>query len=74
MHLRTWRPSVIVLDDPKKDDAASNLLNEAALKAVDRIMVDAVRSTSRSWPASHTWSVERVFLRLPIASKGRRRR
>lgn len=68
--LRTWRPSVVVLDQPPEDDAASQLINDAILKAVEQA-ADATRYIHHQELAGlEPWQVERVYLRLPPGSAG----
>lgn len=68
--IRTWRPDILVLDEPPPDDAATRLLNEAVLAAVKQ-------SADPTWHLAHAelaalepWSVKRVFLRVTAGSSG----
>ena len=68
--LRTWRPSVVVIDQPSADDATANLLVEAVTRAV-RQAADPTRFLSHQELASlKPWRVEKLYLRLPSGSAG----
>lgn len=68
--IRTWRPSVLVLDQPARDDATCTLLNEAVLQAV-RQAADPTRFIHHAELAQlEPWQVRRVYLRLPSGSTG----
>ena len=62
--LRTWRPSIVILDQPAKDDVAGQLLFDASLKAIDQA-ADATRfAEQRELTGLPTWRVDRVYLQL----------
>ncbi len=68
--LRTWRPSVVILDQPARDDAASQLVFDAALRAIEQA-ADATRFTEqRELTGLPTWKVERVYLQLAAGTAG----
>ncbi len=68
--LRTWRPSVVILDQPAKDDAASQLLFDAALRALDQA-ADATRyPEQRELTGLPAWKVDRVYLQLAAGTGG----
>jgi len=68
--LRTWRPTVVILEQPAKDDAASQLLLDAALKAIEQA-ADSTRYTEqRELTGLSTWKVEHVYLQLAAGSTG----
>ncbi len=68
--LRTWRPSVVILDQPAKDDAASQLLFDAALRAIEQA-ADATRFIEqRELTGLSPWKVERIYLRLAAGGTG----
>lgn len=68
--LRTWRPSVVLLDQPANDDAASQLLFDATLRAIDQA-ADATRFVEqRELAGLSAWKVERVYVRLTAGSTG----
>jgi photosystem II stability/assembly factor-like uncharacterized protein len=61
--IRTWRPSVVVVEEPGEDDAAAMLI----LDAVKRAIAEAADSTSfiehQEFARLGAWKVERVFAR-----------
>ncbi len=68
--LRTWRPEVVVLDEPAGDDAVTRLLREALLQAVQQA-ADATRFPQQEELAGlRAWQVKRVFARVPGGSTG----
>ena len=68
--IRTWRPNILVLDEAPSEDAATRLLNEAALAAV-RQAADPTRFIEHFQTAGlQPWTVERVYVRLPAGSAG----
>lgn len=68
--LRTWRPNVVILNQPAKDDAASQLLFDAALRAIEQAG-DATRyPEQRALTGLSPWQVDRVYLQLPNGSQG----
>ena len=68
--LRTWRPSVVILDQPAKDDAASQLLFDAALRAIEQAS-DATRFIEqRELTGLSPWKVDRVYQRLAAGGNG----
>ncbi|GAB4155458.1 MAG: hypothetical protein Tsb009_32250 [Planctomycetaceae bacterium] len=69
-HLRTWRPSVIVLDQPARNDALTKVLNAAIMQAI-QLAGDPTAFIKHSEIAGlSTWNVKKVFLRLPAGSTG----
>lgn len=68
--LRTWRPSIVILDQPAKDDAASQLLYDAALRAIDQAG-DATRFIEqRELTGLAPWKVDRIYLHLMAGGNG----
>lgn len=61
--IRTWRPSVVVVEEPSEDDAAAKLI----LDAVKRAVAEAADSTSfiehQEYARLNAWKVKRVFAR-----------
>ncbi|MGZ0170270.1 MAG: YCF48-related protein [Planctomycetales bacterium] len=61
--IRTWRPSVVVVEEPGEDDAAAKLI----LDAVKRAVAEAADSTSfiehQEYARLGAWKVKRVFAR-----------
>lgn len=68
--LRTWKPDVLVLDQPQGTDAASTLVKDAMLQAV-RYAADSTRYIEhREQAGLEPWKVKKVYLRLPPGSSG----
>ena len=68
--LRTWKPDVLIIDQPQGKDAASTLMKDAMLQAV-RYAADATRFLEhREQAGLDPWKVKKVFLRLPPGSSG----
>jgi photosystem II stability/assembly factor-like uncharacterized protein len=68
--LRTWRPSVLILEQPADGDALTQLINHAAMKAVDQAN-DSTRFLEQNELAGlEPWHVAKVFLHLPPGSTG----
>ncbi|MGC1274868.1 MAG: YCF48-related protein [Planctomycetaceae bacterium] len=59
--IRMWRPEIIVLDEPSIDDAAAELLMQAARLAVAQA-ADSTRYVEHR-PALSPWRVKKVYLR-----------
>ncbi|MCH7687185.1 MAG: hypothetical protein IH899_10970, partial [Planctomycetes bacterium] len=68
--LRTWRPSVLILDSPSEDDAATRLLNEAVLQAVKQAADPTFFIHHNELAGLESWQVEKVYQRLPAESTG----
>lgn len=68
--IRTWRPNIVVVDQPPTDDAASQLLFDATLHAVEQA-ADANRYLEHSLTLGLSpWKVDRVAMRLGAGSTG----
>lgn len=68
--IRTWRPSVLVIEQPETGNAVARLVGEAAIQAVEQAD-DATRFLEQQELAGlEPWKVERVFARLPAGSSG----
>ena len=61
--IRSWRPSVVIVEEPGEDDAAAKLI----LDAVKRAVAEAADSTSfiehQEFARLDAWKVERMFAR-----------
>jgi len=68
--LRTWKPDVVVLDEPPPDDAATRLLNEAVLAAVTQAADSTWHIPQSQWADLRPWRVSRVYLRVSPGSAG----
>lgn len=68
--IRTWRPNVVIIDEPGDDDIYAEWLKLATLAAVTQAR-DATRELDQiDFGGVSTWSVDRVFLQLPDGSRG----
>lgn len=68
--IRTWRPNVIILDQPSSDDAAGQLLFDASLRGVAQA-ADATRYVEQTeLTGLECWKVDRVYLRLAAGGTG----
>ena len=68
--IRTWRPSVVILDQPARDDAAGQLLLDASLRALEQAADSTRYIEQRELTGLAPWKVERVYLQLPPGSAG----
>ncbi|MGE5193651.1 MAG: YCF48-related protein [Deltaproteobacteria bacterium] len=68
--IRTWRPSVLIIQQPETGDALMRLIGQAALKAVDQA-ADSTRFLEQQELAGlEPWQVQKVFALLPPGSSG----
>ena len=68
--LRTWKPSVIIIDQPASDDAASQVLFDAVLRATEQA-ADATRFVEqRELTGLPVWKVDRIYMQLGAGSGG----
>jgi photosystem II stability/assembly factor-like uncharacterized protein len=68
--LRTWRPSILILDEPSEDDAATRLLNEAVMQSVKQAADPTFFIHHNELAGLEAWQVEKVYQRLPAESSG----
>jgi len=68
--LRTWRPSVLILNQPQPNDAASRVLHDAMLVAVEQAADPTRYLDQRELGGLQPWRVEKVYARLPLGSSG----
>ena len=68
--LRTWRPDVLIIDQPQGKDAASTLMKDAMLQAVLYAADGSRYLEHREQAGLNPWKVKKVFLRLPPGSSG----
>ncbi len=68
--IRTWRPAVIVLNQPAEDDATTQLLNEAVQEAVRRAARADSFPEQNKLAGLRPWSVQRIWQKLPASSVG----
>jgi hypothetical protein len=68
--IRTWRPNVVLIDEPGDDDIFAGWLRQATIAAVNQAR-DATRELDQiDLGGLSTWSVDRVFLQLRDGSRG----
>lgn len=68
--IRTWRPTVIVFDEPPPGDAAGSVLANTVLEAVRQAADPACFPAHHELAALAPWKTSRVFARLPPGSSG----
>ena len=68
--LRTWRPSVVVIDRAPADDATTALLNDAVFQAVKQSADPTHFIPHYELAALQPWQVEKIYMRLPPGSTG----
>ncbi len=68
--IRTWRPNVLVIDQPEAGDALSRLIGEAAQKAVEQAADATSYLDQQELAGLETWQVQKIFVRLPEGSSG----
>jgi photosystem II stability/assembly factor-like uncharacterized protein len=68
--LRTWRPDIVILDEPAKDDAAGQLLLDASLRAIEQAADSTRYIEQREFTGLPPWKVERVYLQLAGGTTG----
>ncbi|MDB5336954.1 MAG: Ycf48-like protein precursor [Planctomycetaceae bacterium] len=68
--LRTWRPSVVILDESNPRDAVGRLIRETMLKAIPQAADPTSQLAQQELADLPMWQVERVFVRLPAGSQG----
>lgn len=66
--LRTWRPEVLVLDEPRPDDAATSILHDALTLALEQA-ADETRYPEHRQLGLSAWSVSKVFVRAPAVEE-----
>lgn len=69
-HLRTWRPSVVVLDQPASTDAVGQLSHQALLSAIAAAADSTRFLEQRELAALSPWQVRKIYLRAPPGSTG----
>lgn len=68
--LRTYRPNVVILDQPAGDDAASQLLLDASLRAIEQAADPTRYIEHRELTGLPAWKVDRIYLQLGAGSSG----
>lgn len=68
--IRTWRPNILVIDQPSADDAACQLLFDATLRAVEQA-ADSTRFVEQTeLTGLEAWNVDRIYVRLAPGATG----
>ena len=68
--IRTWRPTVLVIEQPEAGDAVTRLIGEAAQKAVEQAADSTCLVEHEELAGLETWQVQKIFVRLPEGSSG----
>ncbi len=68
--LRTWRPSVVILDESNPRDAVGRVIRETILQAIPQAADPTSQLAQQEVADLPVWKVDRVFLRLPAGSQG----
>ena len=68
--LRTWRPSVVILDEANPRDVVGQLIRETILQAIPQAADPTSQVTQEEVGNLHPWEVKHVFMRLPPGSQG----
>lgn len=67
---RTWRPSVVIIDEPDQRDALGRLMKQVITQAVQQAGDPTSQLAQQEIAELPAWQVERVFVRLPEGSQG----
>jgi photosystem II stability/assembly factor-like uncharacterized protein len=67
---RTWRPSVVIVDEPDPRDALGRLIKLIVLRAAKQAGDSTSQLSLQEVAELPPWHVERVFVRLPTGSTG----
>lgn len=68
--LRTWRPSVIVIDEPASGDGSAKLLRQAIRHAVEQAADPSRFPEQLEAGGMQLWSVSKILVRLPEGEAG----
>ena len=68
--IRTWRPSVLVVEQPETGDALARLISQAAQKAVEQAADSTCFLEHAELAGLEPWQVQKIFVRLPEGSSG----
>jgi photosystem II stability/assembly factor-like uncharacterized protein len=68
--LRTWRPTVVIIDQPREDDAAGTVLANAVLSAVRQASDPAAFEEQTRVAGLAPWTTARVFLHVATGNAG----
>lgn len=68
--IRTWRPNLVLVDQPAAEDAACQLLYDAVQQAVEQAADPTRFAEQMELLGLAAWRVDRVFIRLAPGAKG----
>ncbi|MBS0261962.1 MAG: hypothetical protein JSS02_08390 [Planctomycetes bacterium] len=68
--IRTWKPSVLILDQPESAGPLEKLVAEAAQKAVAQAADPTVFLEHQDLAGLEPWTVQKTYLRLPTGTTG----
>jgi photosystem II stability/assembly factor-like uncharacterized protein len=68
--LRTWRPNVVVIDQPATDDAVGQVLKQAVMQAIQLAADPAAFPEQIRLAGLHPWQTARILERLPAGDRG----
>ena len=68
--LRTWRPDVVVVDEPSENEAAARLLRQAILHAAEQAADPNRFPQQQQLMHLAPWTVQRVYTRMPDGQNG----
>lgn len=68
--LRTWRPSIVIIDQPTEGDSTTEVLNEALLAAVEQAADPTRFIQQREQAELPPWEVGKVYVKLLPGSTG----
>ncbi|MBI1310396.1 hypothetical protein GC176_03745 [bacterium] len=63
--IRTWRPEIVVIEQPGKSDAAAILVRDAVTRAVEEAADPTRHFDHQDLAGLSHWQVRKVFLRAP---------
>ncbi|MCA9068256.1 MAG: hypothetical protein KDA84_05000 [Planctomycetaceae bacterium] len=68
--IRTWKPDLIILDEPAEDDALNKLIHDAVKVAVNQAADPTLYIAHQEHAGLGTWEVRKIYQRLPQGSVG----
>lgn len=68
--IRTWRPSVVVIDEPEPKDALGRLIKLVVVQAVQQAADPTSQLVQQEIADLPEWKVDRIFVRLPTGYQG----
>jgi hypothetical protein len=68
--LRTWRPSVVIIDQPPPGDETTDVLTQGITQAIEEAADPTRHSQLQSLAGLGPWQVDKLLVRLPKGSTG----